>query len=192
MRSSLFVAFVAASALALAGCGSSSGGGTGGSGGATGGSGATGGTGGGTGGGSGGATGGSGGTTGGGGGSGGGGHAGGGGAAGTGGAAGNGGAGGGGGQSTDCTPACTGQTVCVGVGVEGGALILAGDGGTCPQGRHLQGNACIQDLTYSCMAIPAACNGTPTCSCATDTLCTSGHSCTQVSPNELTCVILAP
>jgi len=174
MRSSLFVAFVAASALAIAGCGSSSGGGSGGSGGNSGGSagGSTGGVAGGSGGstGTGGATGGSGGATGG--------HAGGGGQ--------------GGGIATDCNPACTGQTACVGTGVEGGPLLLVGDGGTCPQGRHPVGSVCVQDLTYACMAIPTACGGTATCACASATLCVSGHTCLQVNSNELTCVLEAP
>jgi len=179
MRSSLFVAFVAASALAIAGCGSSSGGGSGGSGGNSGGSagGSTGGVAGGSGGstGTGGATGGSGGATGG--------HAGGG---------GQGGGGQGGGIATDCNPACTGQTACVGTGVEGGPLLLVGDGGTCPQGRHPVGSVCVQDLTYACMAIPTACGGTATCACASATLCVSGHTCLQVNSNELTCVLEAP
>jgi hypothetical protein len=82
--------------------------------------------------------------------------------------------------------------VCVGSGTQGGAVFLAGDGGTCPQGRHVQGNICIQDLAYSCMAIPSSCSGTATCSCAASTLCTAGQTCTQVSANELTCVLEAP
>ena len=191
MRSSLLAIFVAASALVVAGCGSSSGGGSGGSGGISNGSGGT------MGGGGTGGTAGAGGQAGapGGGGHGGaagaGGHAGGGGAAG--GGAGQGGAGGQGGTgaSTDCNPPCTGQTVCVGSGTQGGAVFLA-DAGVCPQGRHLQGSICIQDLGYSCAAIPAGCNGTVTCSCAASSLCTQQQICTQVGTNELTCVLEAP
>jgi hypothetical protein len=116
---------------------------------------------------------------------------------GTGGAADHGGASGGGGQggsgaSTDCHPPCTGQTVCVGSGTEGGAVVLAGDGGVCPSGRHLQGNNCIQDLTYTCEAIPSGCNGTVTCVCAAGTLCTAQQSCSPIGTNEITCVLLAP
>jgi hypothetical protein len=160
MRSTLLVALVAASALALAGCGSSSGGGTGGAGGGTGGAG--------------GGTGGAGGGTGG-----------------AGGGAGGGGQAGAGG-STDCNPPCTGQTVCVGSGVEGGVLVFPGDGGVCPSGRHLQGNTCASNLTYACEPIPSGCNGTVTCSCASASLCTSQQICSMLGANEITCVLAAP
>jgi len=164
MRSTLLVALVAlvaASALALAGCGSSSGGGTGGAGGGTGGAG--------------GGTGGAGAGTGGAG-------------AGTGGAGGQAGAGG----STDCNPPCTGQTVCVGSGIEGGVLVFPGDGGVCPSGRHLQGNTCASNLTYACEPIPSGCNGAVTCSCASASLCTSQQICSMLGANEITCVLAAP
>lgn len=173
MRSTSFLAFVAAfSVVAAVGCGTNSGGGTGGTGGQAGNVAGSGGAGG--------ATGGQGGHV-----------------TGTGGAAGHGGAGGGGGQagqsgSTDCDPPCTGQTVCVGSGVEGGAVFLPGDGGVCPSGRHLQGNTCVSNLTYSCQPIPSGCNGTVTCACAAGSLCTQQQICTPIGANEITCVTLAP
>jgi len=112
------------------------------------------------------------------------------------GSGGTGGAGGGGGQggaggATDCSPPCTGQTVCVGTGVEGGAVFLVGDGGVCPSGRHAQGNICVADLAYACQPLPSGCNGAVNCSCAAS-LCTTPQTCTVVGANELTCVVLAP
>lgn len=92
--------------------------------------------------------------------------------------------------STDCNPACGAGSVCVGSGIEGGAVFLA-DGGMCPPGRHLQGNACVQDLSYACMPIPSGCNGTVSCSCA-GTLCATLHTCNVQSPGEITCIEAVP
>ena len=39
--------------------------------------------------------------------------------------------------TTDCNPACGSGSVCVGTGVQGGAVFFA-DGGVCPAGRHAQ------------------------------------------------------
>jgi hypothetical protein len=118
----------------------------------------------------------------------------GGGTGGTGGSGGLGGTGGGGGASaTDCAPGCGVGKICVGTGVEGGALFMPNDAGMCPAGRHLSGNFCEQDLSYACQPMPSACSGTLACTCA-DTLCPSsgGYTCQVASASELLCVILAP
>jgi len=90
-----------------------------------------------------------------------------------------------------CTPACGGGSVCVGTGTLGGALILPNDAGVCPSGRHLSGNICVGDLSYACMTIPASCNGTVTCACASS-LCPSLHMCQGPSGGILSCVEAVP
>ena len=90
---------------------------------------------------------------------------------------------------TDCHPACGSGQICVGSGVQGGAVFFA-DGGVCPAGRHAQGQICVQDLTWACKALPSGCNGTATCACASS-LCTQG-SCNVPSPDELTCILAVP
>lgn len=92
---------------------------------------------------------------------------------------------------TDCSPPCSAGSVCVGSGVQGGAVFFA-DAGVCPQGRHAQGDVCVQDLSYACMPMPSACNGTLSCACASATLCTQGHLCNVQSPTELTCIEAVP
>jgi hypothetical protein len=104
-------------------------------------------------------------------------------------AGGSGGLGGAGGAS-DCNPECPAESVCVGSGIQGGAVFFA-DAGVCPQGRHAQGNICVQDLSYSCMPLPSACNGTVTCSCA-GSLCPASHTCSVQQPGELTCIEAVP
>ena len=91
--------------------------------------------------------------------------------------------------TTDCHPACASGSVCVGSGVQGGAVFFA-DGGVCPAGRHAQGNICVQDLTFACMPIPSGCNGTPTCACASS-LC-SGRPCVTATSDEVTCILAVP
>ena len=86
---------------------------------------------------------------------------------------GTGGQGGGGGMT--CSPACGSGSVCVGTGIEGGALFMPDDAGVCPSGRHSSGNTCVTDLAYACMTIPAGCGGTVTCACASS-LCPASHS----------------
>ncbi len=61
----------------------------------------------------------------------------------------------------------------------------------CPQGRHAQNNICVQDLTYTCMPLPSACNGTVSCSCAAS-LCASSHTCSVQDAGELTCIQAVP
>jgi len=89
----------------------------------------------------------------------------------------------------DCKPACGSGDVCVGTGVQGGAIFFA-DGGVCPAGRHAQGNICIQDLTWACKPIPSGCNGVATCACASS-LCTQGG-CSSPTLDELTCILAVP
>jgi hypothetical protein len=89
----------------------------------------------------------------------------------------------------DCHPACGTGFVCVGTGVQGGAVFFA-DGGVCPAGRHAQGNICIQDLTWACKPIPSGCNGVATCACASS-LCTQGG-CSSPTLDELTCILAVP
>jgi hypothetical protein len=113
-----------------------------------------------------------------------------------GGQAGSGGKSGAGGQSgiggaggSDCSPACSSGSVCVGTGLEGGAVFFP-DGGVCPPGRHVENNLCVQDLSFACMPIPSGCNGTATCACASS-LC-NGRVCGTPRPGELTCLLLVP
>jgi hypothetical protein len=99
----------------------------------------------------------------------------------------------GGAPATDCNPACGAGKVCVGTGTEGGALIMPNDAGVCPSGSHLSGNFCQNNLGYACQPMPAACNGTLACPCAS-TLCSSTgpYSCQVASASELLCVELVP
>jgi len=105
-------------------------------------------------------------------------------------AAGHGGGGQGGANATGCTPACATGSVCVGSGTQGGAVYFA-DAGVCPPGRHAENNVCLQDLTYECMPIPSACNGTVTCSCAAAALC-AARPCISANATEVRCVQLVP
>jgi hypothetical protein len=99
----------------------------------------------------------------------------------------------GGAAATDCNPTCGAGKVCVGTGTEGGALIMPNDAGVCPSGSHLSGNFCQNNLGYACQPMPAACNGTLACPCAS-TLCpsTGPYSCQVASASELLCVELVP
>ncbi|HVY39039.1 MAG TPA: hypothetical protein VHM31_13935, partial [Polyangia bacterium] len=103
--------------------------------------------------------------------------------------AGHGGGGQGGATASGCTPACTAGSICVGSGIEGGAVFEA-DAGVCPPGRHAVNNICVQDLSYACRPIPAACTGAVTCSCAA-TLC-SERPCTSATDTEVRCVLQVP
>jgi hypothetical protein len=102
---------------------------------------------------------------------------------------GSGGQGGNGGMT--CSPACGSGSICVGTGIEGGALFMPNDAGVCPAGRHLSGNICENDLAYACMPIPAGCGGTVTCACASS-LCPASHSCQGPSGGILTCIEAVP
>ena len=105
---------------------------------------------------------------------------------GTGGSGGQGGAGG-----MTCSPACSSGSICVGTGIEGGALILPNDAGVCPSGHHLSGNIFESDLAYACMPIPAGCGGTVSCTCASS-LCPASHACQGPSGGILTCIEAVP
>ncbi|HVT07015.1 MAG TPA: hypothetical protein VHO67_06140 [Polyangia bacterium] len=105
-------------------------------------------------------------------------------------AAGNGGGGQGGANTTGCTPACAAGSICVASGTEGGAVFLA-DAGVCPAGRHADNNICVQDLSYVCRPIPAACTGAVTCSCAAPDVC-GGRPCTSATATEVRCVLQVP
>lgn len=102
---------------------------------------------------------------------------------------GSGGQGGGGGMT--CSPACGSGSICVGTGIEGGALFMPDDAGLCPSGRHPSGNICETDLAYACMPIPAGCGGTVTCACASS-LCPASHACQGPSGGILTCIEAVP
>jgi hypothetical protein len=105
--------------------------------------------------------------------------------------AGTGGSGGSGGGEMTCSPACGSGSICVGTGIEGGALIMPNDAGVCPSGRHRSGDSCVTDLSYACMTIPAVCAGTVTCTCASS-LCPSSHHCGGPSGGVLTCIEAVP
>jgi hypothetical protein len=92
--------------------------------------------------------------------------------------------------ATDCTPSCGAGSVCVGSGSQGGAVVQP-DGGICPQGRHLEGTLCEQNLSYKCMTIPTACSGTLSCACAGTTLC-GVSTCNVLGAVEITCVEEVP
>jgi hypothetical protein len=119
------------------------------------------------------------------------GHGGAGGVGGQGGAAGHGGAGGGGGGPVACSNAtCAAGDVCLRYQVEGGACFPP-DGG-CPPGRSPAGSCCVADPTYTCMPLPAACNGTLSCDCARATLCPTTTLCSTPMAAEIDCTLLAP
>ena len=92
--------------------------------------------------------------------------------------------------ATDCNPACGSGSVCVGTGIQGGAIFMPDDAGVCPAGRHVESGFCLQDLTFACMPIPSGCNGAATCACASS-LC-NGRTCNVPSPGEMTCVLQVP
>ncbi len=118
-----------------------------------------------------------------------------GGSSGTGGAGGTGTGGSGGGSASDCVPACGTGSVCVGSGIEGGALITPNDAGVCPTGTHSSGGSnpiCEHDLSYSCKPIPSGCNGTITCTCAAALCPSGGYACQVTSAKEMTCIEAVP
>jgi hypothetical protein len=91
---------------------------------------------------------------------------------------------------SDCNPACGSGSVCVGTGIQGGAIFLPNDAGVCPAGRHVENGFCLQDLTFACMPIPSGCNGAATCTCASS-LC-NGRTCGTPTLDELTCIQFVP
>jgi hypothetical protein len=92
-----------------------------------------------------------------------------------------------------CDPACSAGSVCVTQGVEGGALILESDAGTCPAGTHPasmgQSSVCERDPSYSCKPIPAACGSKVACPCV-GSLCDG--SCQSTTSAQVTCIELVP
>jgi hypothetical protein len=99
--------------------------------------------------------------------------------------------GGGTGGDMTCSPACGSGSICVGTGIEGGALFMPDDAGVCPSGRHPSGQICVTDLSYACMTIPSVCAGTVTCACASS-LCPASHTCQGPSAGILTCIEAVP
>ena len=97
------------------------------------------------------------------------------------------------GGGTSCSPACGTTSICVGTGVEGGAVVFANDAGVCPDATHPSGvgNLCARDLSFACKPIPAGCAGTVTCACASS-LCPTSYTCGGPSNGVLTCVLQAP
>jgi hypothetical protein len=95
----------------------------------------------------------------------------------------------------DCNPPCAAGSFCLGTGTEGGAILMPNDAGVCPAGSYNPGgaiNACIRQLSYACVPIPPACNGTITCGCAPSPCGEGGRVCQETSANEVTCVLQVP
>jgi hypothetical protein len=115
---------------------------------------------------------------------------GGGGGAGSGGAGGKGGGGGAGGSFACGNTTCPAGDVCVREQTLGGACFPVDAG--CPAGSSPAGQCCVRDPSYSCVALPAACNGTLSCDCVSQALCTSGHTCAMPTASEIDCTLLAP
>ena len=90
-----------------------------------------------------------------------------------------------------CSPACGSGSTCVATGTEGGSHHAPNDAGVCPAGRHLSGSSCENDLSYTCMTIPAGCGGTVSCACASS-LCPTLHSCQEPSGGLLSCIEAVP
>jgi hypothetical protein len=94
------------------------------------------------------------------------------------------------GGSTECSPACKADEVCVRDLLQGGPPVWVDDAGLCPQGWHPNGVMCQRDPTFFCTAIPAACNGVPSCECAAS-VCMSQQSCPYAcrgsAGNEIYC-----
>jgi hypothetical protein len=89
------------------------------------------------------------------------------------------------------TVTCGAGAVCVRTQTLGGAVLLPTDGG-CPPGTSLSGTTCQRDPTWACAPQPAACSSSLSCTCAAATLCTSGHTCSMPSSNQINCTLLAP
>jgi hypothetical protein len=99
------------------------------------------------------------------------------------------------GGTSGCNPSCKADEICVSDQVVGGAFLPPDDAGACPPGRHVVGNHCENDPTYSCSKAPTGCVGAIDCTCAA-TLCTSQNSCPyqcqSASTEQVNCVCPVP
>jgi hypothetical protein len=107
------------------------------------------------------------------------------------GAGGKGGTGGGTGGVSCGNTTCTAGNVCVRQQTEGGACFPPEDGG-CPQGTSPGNPCCVRDPSYTCKPLPAACNGTLSCDCARQPLCTSANVCATPTASEIDCTLQVP
>lgn len=86
--------------------------------------------------------------------------------------------------SSTCNPG----EVCVEMQTSGGGCQLPDDGGLCPGNVAPVGGCCMSAaMTYACKPLPATCNGTLACTCATPSLCASTCMCTPFSGTGITC-----
>jgi hypothetical protein len=82
---------------------------------------------------------------------------------------------------------CVKGDICIKDEVDGGQPVQP-QGGNCPGTLVLDdaGNLCVSVTSYHCKGLPAACSGTPSCSCA-GFQCAPSTTCQSVSGFTLTC-----
>jgi hypothetical protein len=94
--------------------------------------------------------------------------------------------------AAECNPPCGVGSVCVKDQVNGGAVFLLQDGGTCPAGRHPNGDHCDRDPTFACAPAPSCALD---CTCAA-TLCTGqsscGYTCESTTSSQVNCACNVP
>jgi hypothetical protein len=98
--------------------------------------------------------------------------------------------------AAECPTPCKTNEVCVKTQQVGGVLIPPDDGGTCPPGRHVEGQSCELDPAFACVPKPSACGGGAlSCGCASD-VCTSisscQYQCQSTSADQVNCLCQVP
>jgi hypothetical protein len=82
--------------------------------------------------------------------------------------------------------------VCVVTTTEGGACLMPGDNGLCPDGTKPAGACCVNSSTsYACKPLPSKCGSTLACPCA-ESLCQCGGCNLGEQKNTLDCACYAP
>ena len=96
--------------------------------------------------------------------------------------------------------ACGVGSVCVANQTIGGAIEPPDDAGRCPPGRVIvpeAPHACSPAPTFHCATLPSTCTTAPgslaiaTCACD-PSICSGGEICTDVTPTQVQCLLLAP
>ena len=109
-----------------------------------------------------------------------------------------GGAGTAGGPGKECVDrTCAASEACVAYRTVGGAVIAPADAGACPPNAHLEGQTCMANFAYQCVAQPGCPAGQIDCTCGmcppTYFSCHVAGTSQWLDPDaELTCELLAP
>jgi len=99
------------------------------------------------------------------------------------------------GPTTTCDAGCSPGSVCLQTQIVGSHPAIANDAGVCPSSIPIGGECQVgfNYFTYTCVPIPASCNGTVSCACAGSILCpTTLAICVGPSDGGLMCLIEAP